>query len=115
MRVGFPHRFSAQRSVVDFRVAVPGGDSIDDLTIGENITVPMEMGVQIRRRLGRPRAHDERQLQLVEGLEVRGRQHARISGHHHRRAGKAVALQKAGDDRHDGGGLGERRAREDLT
>jgi hypothetical protein len=85
---------------------VPRCDGVDDLAIGENVTVPMEMGLQIPGRFGYAGADDERELQLVKSFEIGPRQHSGISRHHHRRAGQVVAFQKAGDDRDDGGGFG---------
>ena len=43
MIVGVPDRFSPVSDVVDDAVGVPGCDGVDDLPVGENVTVPMEM------------------------------------------------------------------------
>ena len=48
MIVGVPDRFSPLGRVVDFGVGLPGCDGVDDLPVGENVTVPMEM----RREIG---------------------------------------------------------------
>ena len=48
---GIPDRLSAFVAVVDGAVGMPRGDGVDDLPIGEKITVPMEVRLQIPRTL----------------------------------------------------------------
>ncbi|BBX50937.1 hypothetical protein MPOR_19630 [Mycolicibacterium poriferae] len=97
---------SAQLGGVDLDVAVPRGHSVDNLPVGEHITVPVEMRFQVPGRLGNAGSDDERQLGRIEGCEVGLRQHAGISSDHQGRVIEVVAGQEAGDDRHDGAGLG---------
>ena len=42
-----PYRLGAQLEVVDLTAGVPWGDGVDDLPVGESVSVPMEMGLQI--------------------------------------------------------------------
>ena len=51
MVIGIPHRFPPMSGVVDLAVGVSRGDGVDDLPVGENVTVPMEMGREIDRGL----------------------------------------------------------------
>nr|WP_245671541.1 hypothetical protein [Nocardia amamiensis] len=48
MVLGIPYRFSALSAGVDGAAGMARGDGVDDLTVGENVTVPMEMRRQIR-------------------------------------------------------------------
>ena len=81
-----------------------GGDRVDDLAVGERITVPVEVGLQVRRRPGHPRADDEPHVRLVQGLQVRRRQHPGVGGD--REVGQAVPFGELGDDRDQRAGLG---------
>ncbi|HLR95214.1 MAG TPA: hypothetical protein VK053_11855 [Jiangellaceae bacterium] len=66
--------------------------------------VPAEVGGQVMWRLGLPRADDEPQAGLVQGLEVRRREHTGVSHHDH--VGDLVTLGERLDDGHDGVDLG---------
>ncbi len=85
-----PDRFGPPFHGVDHAAGVPGGDGVDDLPIGEHITVPMEMGRQISGRLRHPGADDELQAGLVESGEIRRRQHAGVGGDDHLHALEVV-------------------------
>ena len=106
MRLGVPDRFGPQRGVVDFGVAVPWCDGVDDLSVGENVTVPMEMGLQIPGCLRHSGADDERQLQLIECLEVGPESMPASAATTNGVPASLWRSRKPGDDRHDGGGLG---------
>ncbi|MFC9361498.1 hypothetical protein ACFTZB_33575 [Rhodococcus sp. NPDC057014] len=69
--------------IVDGALGMPRGDGADDLTVGENVTVPMEMVPQISGHLGDTGADDELQAGVVEVLEVAGRRHAGVRGDDH--------------------------------
>ena len=68
--VGVPDRLGTQLGGIDLGVAVPRRHGIDDLSVGENISIPMEVRFQIPGRLGHTGADDERQLHLIERCEV---------------------------------------------
>ena len=71
----------------EFRIATLGGgaaliawgDGVDDLTVGEKLTVPMEMGRQIVGCLGDPRSDDEPQPGVVKLAQIAAGEHAGIS------------------------------------
>lgn len=54
-----PDRFGPIFDRVHHTPAVPGCDGIDDLPIGEHVTVPMKMGGPITRGFGHPGSDDE--------------------------------------------------------
>src|SRR6185312_17177052 len=54
MLVGVPDRFGSLARVIDFGAGMSRCDGVDDLPVGENITVPMEMRREIDRSLHRP-------------------------------------------------------------
>ena len=69
--LGIPDWLSAVRHGVDGAVGVPRGDGVDDLSVGEHVTVPMEVRLKIAGRFGHPRADDEPQPGLIERGQVR--------------------------------------------
>jgi hypothetical protein len=56
--------------VVDDAVDMARCDGVDDLGVGESVTVPMEMAGQVDRGLNAARAHDESQADFIERGEV---------------------------------------------
>jgi len=85
-----PDGFGAVTDNVDGALRMPRGDGVDDLTVGENVTVPMGMVRQISGRLGDTRPDDELQAGVVEVLEVASRQHAGVRGDDHLDTGDVV-------------------------
>ena len=55
-----------------------GSGGIDDLSVGEKFTMPMEMGCQIARCFGDSGSDDEPQPGIVEVAQVGRREHAGI-------------------------------------
>ena len=80
------------------------GDGVDDLTVGEGVAVPAEVGLQIDGRLGDPRADDEPQPGVVEVAQVGRGQHAGVGDDDH--VGHAVAFLELLHDRDDRQRLG---------
>ncbi len=58
---------------------ISSGDGIDDLTVGENITVPMEMGREVVGGFGDPRSDDEPEPGFIKLTQVATGEHAGIS------------------------------------
>ena len=96
-----PYRLGPQLEVVDLAAGVPWGDGVDDLPVGESVSVPMEMGLQIIWGFGHAGADDERQPGPIEIFEVARREHAGVGGDDHRRVLDAVASAERLDDRQD--------------
>lgn len=70
MLLGVPDRFGPQFDVVDCAARVPWGDGVDNLPVGETLTVPMEMGFKIVGGFGHAGTDDERKPCRVERFEV---------------------------------------------
>ena len=58
--------------------APPGGDGVDQLTVGEGVAPPMEVGFQVPRGPGGAGSDDEPRVRLVQRAQVRGREHAGV-------------------------------------
>ena len=81
-----------------------GGDGVNDLSIGEGVTFPAEMGLQIRRGPGGAGPDDEPQPRLIQRRQVGRREHACVSDHHELL--DAVGGLECLHDGNDRGGLG---------
>ncbi|MFF0818136.1 hypothetical protein ACFYVR_23705 [Rhodococcus sp. NPDC003318] len=79
-----------------------GRNRVDDLTVGENVTVPMKMVREVTGWLGDTGADDELQPGLVERLQVAGGKHAGIGGDDHLHTGDIVTVLVLADYRSTG-------------
>ena len=105
-RVGVrvPHRLGLAALVPLAPRAPPGGDGVDDLPVGEGVTFPAKMGIQIPRGPGGAGPDDEPQPRLIQRRQVGGREHAGVSDHHELL--DAVGGLEGLHDGNDRGGLG---------
>ena len=74
-----PHRLSPEALVPLAPGASPGGDGVNQLPVGERVTLPVEVRLKVPRGPGGAGPDDEPQVSLVQGLEVGRREHAGIS------------------------------------
>ena len=58
--------------------ASPGGDGVNELAVGEGVTGPVEVGLEVAWGPGSAGPDDEPQLRLIQGREIGGREHAGI-------------------------------------
>ncbi len=81
MRLAVPDRFGPlERVVVGVRADLRG-HGVDHLPVGERVTVPAEMRLQIDRRLRHAGADDEPVARLVQCREVGRGQHPGVGDH----------------------------------
>ena len=104
MGVRIPHRLGLATLVPLAPRAPPGGDGVDDLPVGEGVTFPAKMGIQIPRGPGGAGPDDEPQPRLIQRRQVGGREHAGVSDHHELL--DAVGGLEGLHDGNDRGGLG---------
>jgi hypothetical protein len=77
---------------------------LENLAVVEGVAVSLEVGGQVVGRLADPRADDERQIGVLDGVEVARRQHPGVS--HHDQISGLVAFLEAVEHGQQGGGLG---------
>jgi hypothetical protein len=67
MLAGLPRRFGLDhRVVLTCPAGLLGGEGVDDLPVGERVTVPAEVRDPVVRGLAHRRANDEAQVRLVQ-------------------------------------------------
>lgn len=76
---GFQAGSGPVRRIVDGGLGVPGCDGVDDLTVAENVTLPMEIGGEVDRGFHAARLGDEPQPGRIQRGDVRCREHAPAS------------------------------------
>jgi site-specific DNA recombinase len=90
---------------------VPGGlpcahqaRRLQDLSVGEVVPVPFEVPGQVVGGLGDPRADDETEPRVLQGVQIRGREHPCVGDNH--QAGHAVTGLERAQHRDQRGRLG---------
>ena len=78
MGVRVPHRLGLAALVPLAPGAPPGGDGVDDLAVGEGVTFPVEVGLQVAWGPGGAGPDNEPQPGVVQGRQVGGREHAGV-------------------------------------